>query len=148
MFEALFDGLEPYKEIVAWLGAISVLMLVGSAVAVPLIVARLPHDYFLGHAEPETLPLGTHPALRVTLLVLKNVLGIAIFLAGMAMLVLPGQGLLTMFIGLLLMDFPGKRRLELRLVRIRGVYRAVNWIRRRTRRKPLALPPAHERREP
>jgi hypothetical protein len=46
----------------------------------------------------------------------KNLLGLVFVLAGLAMLVLPGQGLLTLLIGLLLLDFPGKRAIERRLV--------------------------------
>ncbi len=47
------------------------------------------------------------------------------------MLVTPGQGLLTLLIGLLLLNFPGKYRLERWLVRRPGVLRTLNWVRRR-----------------
>ena len=42
--------------------------------------------------------------------------------------------------GLLLMDFPGKRRLEIRLVCFGPLDKAVNWIRRRANQPPFELP--------
>lgn len=52
------------------------------------------------------------------------------------MLVLPGQGLLTLLVGVGLLDFPGKRHIELRVVRNHHVLNAINWIRARTNQAP------------
>ena len=71
---------------------------------------------------------------------LKNLGGYALVGAGVAMLVLPGQGLLTILIGLGLIDFPGKREFERWIVCRRPVGRALNWMRRRAHRPPLVLP--------
>ena len=84
---------------------------------------------------------GRHPLLRTVGAVLKNVTGVVFLLAGIAMLVLPGQGILTMLIGVSLMDFPGKRRLEARLVSQRVARQAINAIRRRFGKPPLILAP-------
>jgi hypothetical protein len=78
--------------------------------------------------------------LRVVLRAVKNIVGLVLVLAGVLMLVLPGQGLLTIFMGITLLDFPGKRRLELSVVRRRPVFSALNWIRKKARRPPLLLP--------
>jgi hypothetical protein len=69
--------------------------------------------------------------------VLKNLLGLVLVLAGIAMMLLPGQGLLTVFVGLLLLEFPGKHRLERRLIGWGPIYRAINRLRRRAGRPPL-----------
>ena len=61
--------------------------------------------------------------------------------AGAAMLVLPGQGLLTLVIGLSLMNFPGKRRLIIRILRRPRVFRTINTMRDKARRPPLQWPP-------
>ena len=53
---------------------------------------------------------------------------------------LPGQGLLTLLIGLMLTDFPGKYRLEKRLIAQPGVLKAVNWLRARAGHPPLEPP--------
>jgi hypothetical protein len=57
------------------------------------------------------------------------------------MLALPGQGLLTIFLGLFVMNFPGKRALEVLFLRIPGVLRRLNWIRAKAKHPPLRLPP-------
>ena len=57
------------------------------------------------------------------------------------MLALPGQGLLTIFMGLMLMNFPGKRSLELRIIRIPSILKSVNWMRAKADHPPLNLPP-------
>jgi hypothetical protein len=56
--------------------------------------------------------------------------------------VLPGQGLLTIVVGLLLIDFPGKYSLERRLAGQSHVFRMLNWIRRKHQCAPLVHPAA------
>ena len=41
----------------------------------------------------------------------RNVVGAIVVLAGLIMLVTPGQGILTIIAGLAIMDFPGRDRL-------------------------------------
>ncbi|MFO8032450.1 MAG: PGPGW domain-containing protein [Desulfohalobiaceae bacterium] len=75
---------------------------------------------------------------------LKNLLGIVLVLAGLAMLVLPGQGLLSIILGLALTNFPGKFKLQRRLVGYPSVLNSLNWLRRRFGR-PSFLAPEVER---
>ena len=56
---------------------------------------------------------------------------------------MPGQGLLTILVGLLMLDIPGKRRLELAIVRRGPVLGSINKLRARFRRPPLRVD-AHE----
>ncbi len=72
--------------------------------------------------------------------IIKNILGLILLGAGILMLFLPGQGLLTIVLALSLLDFPGKRGLELRLIRQPRVYKAINWLRRKYKRPPLIIP--------
>ena len=67
----------------------------------------------------------------------RNALGAVLLAAGIAMLVLPGQGLLTILLGLMLVDFPGKRRAERALVARPNVFEALNWLRAKAGRPPL-----------
>lgn len=127
-----------HEEVLWWLGAASAVTFAASLALVPLLVRRLPADYFVRRRYPWR---ERHPVARVLLLALKNLLAGLLLLAGFAMLFLPGQGLLTMFLGLTLLDFPGKRRLEVWLVSRRSVRRVVGWIRRRAGKPPLRLPP-------
>jgi hypothetical protein len=73
------------------------------------------------------------------LLTAKNLLGYILIAAGIVMLVLPGQGTLTILIGILLVDFPGKYRLERWVVGRGPVLQSINWFRRRAGRPPLLL---------
>ena len=118
----------------------SILGFVGSLIAIPLILVRLPADYF-DTRTPRHWMKDHHPALRLSGLIVKNVVGIVFLLAGFAMLFLPGQGLLTMLIGVSLMDFPRKRELEAKMVSQPTLLGAINAMRRRFDKPPLTLAP-------
>jgi hypothetical protein len=79
--------------------------------------------------------------LRLSGLVVKNVVGVVFLLAGFAMLFLPGQGLLTMLIGISLMDFPGKRAIEAKMVGQPTLLSVINNMRRKFDKPPLTLAP-------
>lgn len=120
-------------------GVASLVVLIGSALLLPVLVARMPADYFTRQAGagPEQ---GRRAGWQWVVLGIKNAVGAALLLVGIAMLFLPGQGLLTILMALGLLDFPGKRTLELRLVRERHVLRAIRWLRRRAGSPPLRFP--------
>jgi hypothetical protein len=80
----------------------------------------------------------------LTLTILKNIVGWAFILAGIAMLVLPGQGILTILIGVSLANFPGKYALERRLVRKPAVARTLNRIREKAGKPRLEIPAVEE----
>jgi hypothetical protein len=88
-------------------------------------------DFFITHWHKADARHRRHPALAMAIWLARNGFGLCLIAGGIAMLVLPGQGLLTMLIGLCLMDFPGKRRLIDRLSGVPQIQRALNWIRRR-----------------
>jgi hypothetical protein len=117
---------------------LSIVGFVGSLIIIPWILIRLPQDYFC-ESHPRTWLKVHHPVLRLFVLVLKNLVGGILLLGGIAMLVLPGQGLLTMLIGLSLMNFPGKRAIERKLVSRPMILQAINRIRQRFDRPPLLV---------
>lgn len=119
--------------------AISIFTFFGSLAALPILIVRLPEDYFI--RQPVRDWPTRHPLVHILLVIAKNIFGVGLVLAGIAMLVLPGQGLLTILVGLMLLDFPGKRRLERRLIQIPPVLNSINWIRMRYHRKPLRVDP-------
>jgi hypothetical protein len=98
-------------------------------------VRRLPVDY-LERSAAAPPPRGLARWGQV----LRNVVGIFLLLVGVLMLVLPGQGLLTILAALSLLDFPGKRKLEHRLLSLPRVLAAANHLRRRAGRLPLHVP--------
>ncbi len=111
-----------------------------SAAAIALVVCRLPVDYlrcdvgFVDHDRPRWQ--------RVLLKIGKNSLGVLLVLMGVVLSLpgVPGQGLLTILIGVIMLDLPGKQRFERRLMTRPAVFAGVNAIRARFGREPL-LPP-------
>jgi len=127
-------------NILVGLTAASVIGFIGSLVAIPWILIRLPSDYF-DLRVPRHWMKDHHPVLRIIGLVIKNILGIVFLIAGFLMLFLPGQGVLTMLIGISFMDFPNKRKLEARIVGQPALLKAINAMRQKFNRLPLTLSP-------
>ncbi|PXA04071.1 hypothetical protein DDZ13_08510 [Coraliomargarita sinensis] len=130
------DWLKANEEIFTALGLLSVFLFLLSLIIFPLIIIYLPHDYFV-RTEPGITTLNP---LRMVLRILKNALGCFLIIAGFLMLFLPGQGLLCLFLGISLVNFPGKRNLEMRLLGYRRIQDSVAWVRQKANRKPIILP--------
>ncbi len=124
-----------------WWGlGISVALALLSVALVTVIVVGWPADRFKGEG-PTEVGRGRHPVVRGLVAVGRNLLGGVLVVLGAIMAVpgVPGQGLLTMLIGLTLVSFPGKRRLERRLVSRPVLLHAVNRLRARFARPPLEI---------
>jgi hypothetical protein len=142
------------SEVLGFVAALSLIMFLSSVLAIPWLVCRLPEDYLcesgavdskcserlkrrvesVEHAEGWVSPLLKRA--------LRNTLGAVLVVFGVLMLVLPGQGLLTILAGLTLLDFRQKRRLLARLFSRPRVLAVLNSIRRRGGRPLLILPPS------
>ena len=111
-----------------------------SLVAVAMVVVRIPCDYFVGD-EPPRAWANRHRFIRWPLILFKNIFGVFLVILGAILSIpgVPGQGLLTMLIGAMLIDIPGKRKVEKWLLRRRGVLNAINRLRARRGRPPLVL---------
>lgn len=138
----MLEWLHEQKTMFWWLGVLSGVTFVGSMVALPIIVARIPADYFRRDHRHTSHQHTQLTVLRLVSLFLKNLLGLVLIVAGVAMLVLPGQGILTILMGLMLMNFPGKQGFERRLVQQPSILRAINWMRAQAHRPPLEVPDA------
>jgi len=129
------------NETLLWcLGAGSVALFLLTPVAVAWAIVRLPEDHFVNKRRQPLESWQDRPVLRGTLLVAKNFLGSVLLVAGVLMLLMPGQGLLTIVAGLILLNFPGKFRLERRLATQRHVWKSINWLRKRFGRPALERP--------
>lgn len=132
----VLEWLKAHDEIFAALGLLSVGLFLISLIVFPLIIVFLPRDYFV-RSEPGIWTLSPP---RILLRIVKNGFGVFLIVAGILMLFLPGQGLLSIFLGISLVHFPGKRRLEMRLLRFRRIRGSVAWIRQKANRAPILLP--------
>ena len=133
-----WEWLEGHEILLYRLGALSLISFLAGILIIPILVARMDPRYFVRDGSiriPAKGGLG-HWIKRVG----KNALGGALLFAGFVMLFVPGQGLLTMLIGLTLIDFPGKTQLQRKVVQIRAVRHSLNWMRLRKGREKLIFP--------
>jgi hypothetical protein len=117
-----------------------VVTLAGSLLLVAFLLVKLPATYFQdGYCRD--IWVDRHPALRLAARAAKNALGVLLVALGMLLSLpgIPGQGVLTILIGMMLIDVPGKRRLERRIIGRPRVLRPVNRLRKRFGRPPLVL---------
>lgn len=116
----------------------SVLLFILSVIGLPYFIARVPADYFSSRERRELgIREAPHSPWRKLAVVGKNLLGFVLLVLGIAMLVLPGQGLLAIVVSLFLLDFPGKRALQRRVIASPTIFRMLNAIRKRAGAPPL-----------
>lgn len=111
-----------------------------SLAIVSFIMVRIPADYFQ-QDRPRDLWSDRHPAVRLLGVLAKNLLGILLVGLGILMSIpgVPGQGILTILLGIMLLDFPGKRNLEHKLVSRPAVLKTINKLRHRFGKPSLVL---------
>lgn len=119
---------------------LSIVFFVGSLIAIPFILVRLQADFF-DVRVPRPWMENHHPVLRVLGHIMKNLIGVVFVCVGFLMLFLPGQGLLTMLIGITLLEFPGKRTLEAKMIGQPAVLNAINSMRKKFGKPPLIIAP-------
>ena len=125
-----------------WIAIASIIMFIVSIASMPLILARIPVDYFtlLGHQRLRQEHQQRHPVLRLLLACIKNTLGALLLTAGIIMLFTPGQGLLSILFGLMIMNYPGKYRLECAIIRKPLVFNTINTMRKKQNYPALLHP--------
>ena len=123
----------------AWIGVVSILVFLVSLAALPWIVAPIPADYFCHSQRTPAQWKSNRPSIRILLLIAKNLLGYILIAGGVLMLFIPGQGLLTILMGGVLLDYPGKYRLERKIVSVPKILSALNWLRSKRNAPPLIL---------
>jgi hypothetical protein len=120
--------------------AIAIGSFAASVIVTIVVLVRLPADYFVGDRSKPWFTSRSAPV-RVLLHVARNLLGVLLIVLGVLMSLpgVPGQGILTILLGIMLADVPGKRRLERWLVTRKVVRRAIDKIRVRRGRPPLVV---------
>lgn len=111
-----------------------------SLAIVSVIIVKIPADYFKKDQPRELLP-NHHAAVRYMAIVGKNILGVLLVALGIVLSLpgVPGQGILTILLGIMLLDFPGKRTLEHKLVSRPQVLKTINKLRHRFGKSELVL---------
>lgn len=111
-----------------------------SALAVGIVMVKIPANYFSSHYTQDFMP-GKPFLVRWSAFILKNILGVFLILLGIVLSLpgVPGQGVLTILLGLIMLDIPGKRPLEARIIKRPTVLSAANKLRARYDKPPLEL---------
>jgi len=111
-----------------------------SFLSIGIVMVKIPANYFSSHYVQDFLPNSSW-IVRWGAVVAKNVFGIFLVLLGIVLSLpgIPGQGILTILLGLIVLDIPGKRPLEAKIIRRPKVLAAINNLRKRWNKPPLIV---------
>jgi hypothetical protein len=123
-----------------WMAPLWVATFIVGLLVMRWLILRIPADHFVRQRLSEPPASATQRRRQIVLSCLKNGGGLVLLVTGLVMLVTPGPGLLALVLGLSLIDFPGKRRLEERLLCQPRVLHAANRLRERHGVEPLVSP--------
>jgi hypothetical protein len=139
------DWLAEFWESLTWskigLGlGLFVLSLTISTLAVAVVMVKIPEHYFSSHHERDFMP-NSPWLVRWGAVILKNLLGAILIIVGIILSLpgVPGQGILTILLGLIMLDIPGKRPIEARIIKRPAILATINNLRARYRKPPLIL---------
>lgn len=137
LLNSLLEIFEAYRSLIIWFGSISLFIFLFSLLTIKWLVALIPEDYFINKRVSKIRSI--NPLLWYVFLIIKNIIGYSLILGGIMMLVLPGQGIFTIIIGLMLSNYPGKYSIERRFIAIPSILKSINWLRRKSNKPPINL---------
>ncbi|MEW6126619.1 MAG: hypothetical protein AB1757_06225 [Acidobacteriota bacterium] len=111
-----------------------------SLAMVSFVLVKIPPTYFHPTHNREFM-VGKPWLVRWGGLILKNIAGVLLVAIGIILSLpgVPGQGILTILLGLVMIDIPGKRPMETRIVRRPAVLSSINKLRARFGKPPLEV---------
>lgn len=130
MLDLINSYFAEYKDTLITIGIVSGVIFIVSLLAMPWLLSKIPVDYFTNdnHCKNKS---------HFFITIIKNLFGFVLLLAGVIMLIMPGQGIISILLGLSLIEFPGKRQLELKLIRNDATFQVINWLREKANKPPL-----------
>ena len=126
-----------YYDFFFWLGLVSSIIFIASILSIGRLVSLIPSDYFINRKDSKFKL--NYPAAWIVSIIIKNIFGYILILGGILMLVLPGQGLITIFIGLMLSNYPGKYSIEKKIIATPKILKSINWLRKKSNEPPLIV---------
>lgn len=113
---------------------------IGNLAIVSFILVKLPTDYFKKNRKTKFWA-GPRPAVHAAKVIGKNLLGVLLVAIGIILSLpgVPGQGLLTVLLGVMLVDFPGRRTVEQKLLKRPAISNAITRLRHKFGKPPLEL---------
>lgn len=135
----MIDFISDHENLLLWLAAVSFIVFFASLLLIPWIVTKIPSDYFTHPKRQKYLWSDQPKIVRYLFVFLKNILGVMLVLGGITLLFFPGQGIVTMMIGLLIIDFPYKYKVERWIIKHPVVLRSINRLRKKAKQRPLEI---------
>lgn len=134
MLDFIIQATANYHQYFVWVGIVSFVVFVASLLLTPILLGKVPQDYFVhtNQQKVEIKHLG-----HLIIVISRTIVGFVLLIAGIIMLVTPGQGIISILLGLFLMEFPGKRKLELKLINHEPTFKALNWLRGKANKDPF-----------
>ena len=136
-FNSLIEIFNVYKNLILWFGSISLFVFLFSLLSIKWLVSLIPEDYFINKKDSKIKT--SNIIIWYIVLIFKNLIGYSLILGGIMMLVLPGQGLFTIIIGLMMSNYPGKYSLEKKFIAIPTILKSINWLRRKSNKPPIRI---------
>jgi len=108
--------------------------------AIAFVMVKIPPNYFSSHYKRDFLP-GSPWLVRWGAVIAKNIFGVFLVILGIILSLpgVPGQGILTILLGLIMLDIPGKRPLEAKIIERPTVLAALNRLRAKYDKPPLIV---------
>lgn len=142
-FSGIWERLAQFWEAltwgrIAWGLSFTIITIIASYGLIVIGMIKIPADYFSSTYVKE-INHDKHFSIRWTAFIVKNIIGFLLIIAGIIMIFTPGPGVPTILLGLIMMDIPGKRPLEAKLIKRPMVLSAVNDLRSKYNKPPLIL---------
>jgi len=143
LFSGIWQWLIQFWESLTWgriaLGlSFTIITIIASYGLVVIGMIKIPADYFSSSYVKE-INRDKHFSIRWAAFIVKNVIGFLLIVAGFIMIFTPGPGVPTILLGLIMMDIPGKRPFEAKLIQRPMVLSAVNDLRAKYNKPPLIM---------
>jgi hypothetical protein len=135
----IIEWTKHYESVFLWISGISITASIVTLILIPWLIVRIPNDYFSDRKRIRKLWADHHPLIRAFLIAAKNLFGYFLIVSGIIILFLPGQGMLTVLLGIIFIDIPGKYRFERWIIERPKILKLINWLRIRAKRDPLNI---------
>ena len=126
------------NQVFLYVSGLSTIFFFLSLLGLSWLISIIPHNYFVDKKRVSFIKM-KNPLMWLLIIIIKNLIGLILIICGILMLILPGQGVLTIITGLIFLDYPGKFRFERSLVRNKLILNSMNWIRRKLDKPDLII---------
>ena len=126
------------NQIFLYISGLSTIFFLLSLLGLSWLISIIPHNYFVDKKRVSLIKM-KNPLMWLPIIIIKNSIGLVLILCGILMLILPGQGVLTIITGLIFLDYRGKFKFERLLVRNKLILNSMNWIRRKLNKPDLII---------